>query len=70
MRYLIDTFLKPGATASQPIPGGWVRPGEFDRFTFDHVCNGRIDAVSEDDEEGDDGIYTVIVRDNVVIPGR
>jgi hypothetical protein len=54
MRYLIDHFLKPGATA-QGHPG-------FEHFTFDHVLNGVIDAAGE--EEGDE--WQLIVQDNTV----
>ncbi|MGW2256212.1 hypothetical protein ACWCXH_39700, partial [Kitasatospora sp. NPDC001660] len=51
---LIDHFLKPAASA-QGHPG-------FEHFTFDHVLNGVIDAVGE--EEGDE--WQPIVQDNTV----
>ncbi|MEV4561490.1 hypothetical protein AB0K51_31525 [Kitasatospora sp. NPDC049285] len=54
MRYLIDHFLKADATA-QGHPG-------FEHFTFDHVLNGSVDAVGE--EEGDE--WQLIVQDNTV----
>ncbi|MFC7344513.1 hypothetical protein ACFQRI_24165 [Saccharopolyspora griseoalba] len=49
MAYLIDTFLQPGATVQTTAPRpGWTWPEEFAHFTFDHVCNGVIDAQGDD----------------------
>lgn len=78
MVYLINTFLKPGATvqlelrelsagggtlpALRQAQDGWVYPPEFAAFTFDHVVNGEIDA----DGEAPDDIWRLVVRDNVV----
>ncbi|GII86164.1 hypothetical protein Ssi03_41540 [Sphaerisporangium siamense] len=69
MAYLIDTFLRPGATVQQEmvarVPaadgGGWYAP-EFAFFTCDHVLNGEILAQGE---EFDDR-WTLRVTDNVV----
>ncbi|WP_328460288.1 hypothetical protein OHA21_29415 [Actinoplanes sp. NBC_00393] len=65
MAYVIDTFLKPGATVAaelaEPVPGR-VYPEAFRHFTFDHVVNGVIDA--EGDEEDD--VWRIEVRDNAV----
>lgn len=67
MAYLIDTFLKPGATVARelanPVPG-WVYPDEFMHFTFDHIVNGVIEAEGEGEEEDD--LWRLEVRDNVV----
>lgn len=54
MTYLIDNFLKKGASA-RGVDG-------FERFTFDHVVNGTINA--EGEEQGD--IWKIVVKDNVV----
>lgn len=56
MEYLIDHFLKPGAEASKL--GDW----QFEKFTFDHVLNGTIDAQGEDPDDR----WRLIVKDNVV----
>jgi hypothetical protein len=65
MAYLIDTFLKPGATLarelSDPVPD-WVYPEEFAHFTFDHVINGTIEADGEEFEDR----WRLEVHDNVV----
>jgi hypothetical protein len=65
MRYLIDTFLKPGCTLEHekenPVEGRYYDRRFLD-FTFDHVLNGRIDAQGE--EIGD--YWVLYVRDNVV----
>lgn len=65
MAYLIDTFFKPGATVAReladPIPDRDY-PEQFAHFTFDHLINGTIEAVGE--EEGDS--WRLEVRDNVV----
>jgi hypothetical protein len=54
MKYLIDQFLRPGAVAEG-------QPG-FEAFTFDHVCNGVIEAQGEDPDDK----WKLIVTDNVV----
>lgn len=65
MAYLIRTFMAPGARLAgerqSPTPGWYYAP-EFDRFTFNHILNGVIDARGED--EGD--VWQIIVRDGVV----
>jgi hypothetical protein len=63
MRYLIDTFLKPGATLTDELKA--PRPdryydGRFSSFTFDHVVSGEIGAQGED--PGDK--YFVVVEAN------
>ena len=54
MAYLIETFLKPGATVqaelANPVPGRDY-PEAFRHFTFDHEVNGTIDAQGEDAED-------------------
>lgn len=54
MRYLIDTFLKPGCTVEREMEDGQL-PDEiaayFADFTFDHVCNGEIEADGEDPDD-------------------
>ena len=54
MRYLIDTFLKPGGRVlyelDAPVEGRYYAP-EFDHFTFDHVVNGVIAAQGEQDDD-------------------
>lgn len=42
MRYLIDTFLRPGAHASR------CDDLAFDGFTFDHTCSGIVAASRRD----------------------
>lgn len=54
MQYLIDHFLKAGASA-QGLPG-------FEEFTFDHVVNGTIGAQGEDPDD----VWNLVVADNVV----
>jgi len=65
MRYLIDTFLKPGAhlstTLTLPVSGWAYAPG-FAEFTFDHHVNGVIHAQGERDDDA----WDLIVEDNVV----
>lgn len=65
MQYLVDTFLRPGATVqaelASPVPGRYYAP-EFEHFTFDHVVNGEIGAEGED--AGD--VWAVVVVDNRV----
>ncbi len=65
MAYLIDTFLKPGATAQHDLAHripSWAYPEELEQFTFDHVCNGEIDAQGEDSSDR----WRLVVRDNLV----
>lgn len=52
--YLIDTFLRPGATAA--TSGREV----FERFTFDHVVNGAMAAYRELDGR----LFLHVVDDN------
>ncbi|MGE7438007.1 hypothetical protein [Kitasatospora sp. NPDC001175] len=54
MAYLIDHFLKPSGHA-QGQPG-------FEKFTFDHVVNGTIDAQGEDPCD----VWQLTVAGNVV----
>jgi hypothetical protein len=42
MSYIIEHFLKPNAHASS------TGDPQFAGFTFDHVCNGTIEAQGED----------------------
>lgn len=55
MAYLIDHFLKPGGLAQGKDP-------RFEKFTFDHVCNGEIMAQGEDPDDK----WKLVVKDNVV----
>lgn len=51
MKYLIDTFLRPGAKLKSELRypfGGDDHPDEFAHFTFDHVLNGDIVARGQD----------------------
>jgi hypothetical protein len=66
LEYLIAQFLAPGARLAAelaiPVPGRYYAP-EFGAFTFDHVLNGAIEVVP--DEE--DWEHTqIVVRDNRV----
>lgn len=65
MRYIIDTFLRPGAALAEdlarPIPGR-VYPDELIHFTFDHVLNGTIYAQGEDCDDR----WRLVVTDNTV----
>jgi hypothetical protein len=65
MQYLIDTFLRPGATLqaelAQPVPGR-VYDDAFAGFTFDHTVNGTIDAQGEDPDD----TWRLVVQDNLV----
>lgn len=56
MAYLIDHFLKPGAEASK------VDDPQFEKFTFDHVVNGTIEAQGEEPKD----IWKILVEDNEV----
>jgi len=65
MAYLIDTFLKPGATVQHDLAHripDWEYPEELEHFTFDHLCNGEVDAQGEDSPDR----WRLVVRDNVV----
>ncbi|GIG86208.1 hypothetical protein [Plantactinospora endophytica] len=65
MAYLIDTFLRPGATLAGELAApvaGRVYAEEFAGFSFDHVVDGVIEA---EGEEPDDR-WRLAVRDNVV----
>lgn len=65
MEYLIDTFLRPGATVQRelndPVEGRYYDP-RFAHFTFDHQLNGRIEAQGE--EVGD--YWRLLVKNNQV----
>jgi hypothetical protein len=56
MAYVIDHFLKPGAEASK------VGDPQFAGFTFDHVCNGTIEAQGEQHDDK----WRLVVEDNIV----
>lgn len=64
--YLISQFLAPDARLAMelasPVPGRYYAP-EFAEFTFDHVLNGRIDVVP--DEDGFER-EQIVVEDNRV----
>ncbi|GIH09024.1 hypothetical protein Rhe02_70910 [Rhizocola hellebori] len=65
MAYLIDTFLKPGATVARQLAdpvAEWIYPADFAQFTFDHVVNGVIEAEGEEPEDR----WRIEVRDNIV----
>ncbi|MGX7670363.1 hypothetical protein [Plantactinospora sp. DSM 117369] len=65
MAYLVDTFLKPGATLAgelaAPLPER-VYAEEFAEFTFDHVVNGVIEAQGDEPDDR----WRLELRDNVV----
>jgi hypothetical protein len=65
VRYVIDTFLKEGATLEKnrqnPIEGRFL-PAYSEYFTFDHVVNGELEAQGE--IPGDS--WTLRVVDNIV----
>lgn len=69
MAYLIDTFLKPGATVqaemASPVAGRSY-PQEFAHFTFDHEVSGTIDAQGEDSEDR----WRLVVTANAVTTQR
>ena len=56
LRYLIDHFLKPGATAAAGTDPRFVS------FTFDHVLDGMVVGCRRDTKE----LFAVTVRHNVV----
>lgn len=64
--YLISQFFAPGAhlavESASPVPGRYYAP-EFAEFTFDHVLNGLIEVVPDEDgfERGQ-----IVVEDNRV----
>src|ERR1044072_21081 len=62
MNLLIHHFLREEAVASQPLPDGWVRPCEFDQFTFNHSLTGGFHAQGAAKNDA----WTLLVRDNVV----
>lgn len=65
MAYLIDTFLKPGCTVERELEEGNLPDliaAQFADFTFDHACNGQIEA----DGEKPDDFWLLEVKDNVV----
>lgn len=56
MKWIIDHLLKPGAhAATSDNP-------QFEQFTFDHVCNGAIEAQGEDSDDR----WRLRVNDNAV----
>ncbi len=56
MAYLIDHFLRPGASAKNSA-ASW-----FEGFTFDHQLNGIVAACRRDTH----GLFLIEVADNVV----
>lgn len=60
MQYLIDHFLRDGAAASQDTDNRLL---QFFYFSFDHVCNGTIEAQGEDPNDR----WRLVVTDNVVM---
>lgn len=56
MRYLIDHFLRPDALAATASARG------FEKFTFDHSCNGEVAARREDTGR----LWLIVVDDNKV----
>jgi hypothetical protein len=56
LRYLIDHFLKPGASAAR------VGDARFDEFTFDHELDGMVVGCRRDNKE----LFAITVRRNVV----
>jgi hypothetical protein len=65
MTYLIDTFLKPGASLASelasPVPGRHYRQ-DFRHFTFDHELNGVLNAQGEREDDQ----WQLVVTHNVV----
>jgi hypothetical protein len=65
MRYLIDTFLKPGAGLKTELgepTAGRTYPEEFRHFMFDHLLNGTIEAQGEEPDDH----WFLVVEDNEV----
>jgi hypothetical protein len=64
--YLISQFFAPdarlAAELASPAPGRYYAP-EFAEFTFDHMLNGKIDVIP--DEEGFERAQ-IVVEDNRV----
>ncbi|MET7425037.1 hypothetical protein, partial [Dactylosporangium sp. NPDC005555] len=66
MLYLVDTFLRPGATlqAELRVPvAGRVYADEFAAFTFDHDVDGVLLAQGDYEED----VWRLIVRHNTVL---
>lgn len=62
MKYIVDHFLNRDVSAS--VREDMVKQDpRFEHFTFDHVCNGVIDA--EGEESGD--LWQLVVQDNTVL---
>lgn len=61
MAYLIEHFLRPGAGASAVEEGDELWQRYFRHFSFDHVCNGIIDVIGDDDDR-----WRMTVHDNIV----
>ena len=65
IRYLIDTFLRPGALLQQelttPVPQRYY-DGQFASFTFGHLCNGQIDVQGEVEEDR----WRIVIENNSV----
>jgi len=57
MAHLIETYLRPGATAA-----AFVGSTAYAGFTFDHSCNGEIYAQGEEEDD----MWALFVRDNEV----
>lgn len=65
MTYLIDTFLKPGATVQKELATpvfGRVYADDLRHFTFDHQVNGVIEAQGENDDDR----WDLVVQNNTV----
>lgn len=68
MAYIIDHFLKPGCRVQALLatPNANEEPDpveeQFAEFTFDHVCNGNIEAQGEDYDDQ----WIITVTDNKV----
>ncbi len=65
MVYIIDHFLKDGCVVQKALENGELSEAiaaQFEGFTFNHVCNGEVEA---DGEEPDD-FYLIAVSSNDV----
>lgn len=62
MQFLIDTFLKPGATLQAALADGTATDPMYQHFTFDHIVSGRIEAQGHDADDR----WTLAVEDNIV----